>query len=332
MSEPRFLVPPPEAPVVTGPRPSFSVLVAAYDVAPYIGAALDSALAQVPPPYEIVVVDDGSTDDLDHALAPYRDRITFVRQENRGESGAKNTAARAASGDFVVILDADDVDLPGRLDALGHLGAVRPDLDILATDCVLVTDGVVTRRYHEPYNPFHTDDQRRAILRQNWIASPAVRRSTWLDAGGYDEDIRYGADWECWIRLILGGARAGLVDEPLFRYRQRTDSLTGDRCAILRGRVQVLEKTRRDPRLTTEERAIVDETLVVARRRYAREAVLRDRGARAAALAVVRDGGQPRRERVWGAVATMAPRYASRRAQRALTAGTPASGAPAPGP
>ena len=126
----------------------------------------------------------------------------------------------------------------------GRLGAARPDLDILATDCLLVADGVVTRRYHEPYNPFHTDDQRRAILRQNWIASPAVRRRTWLDAGGYDESIRYGADWECWIRLILGGARAGLVDEPYFCYRQRPDSLTGARCEILRGRVQVLTKTR----------------------------------------------------------------------------------------
>jgi glycosyltransferase involved in cell wall biosynthesis len=327
-------VPAPEATVTPGPRPSFSVIVAAYDVAPYVGEALDSALAQVPPPHEIVVVDDGSTDDLDRALAPYRDRITFVRQENRGESGAKNTAARAASGDFVVILDADDVDLPGRLDALGRLAVTRPDLDILATDCLLVTDGVVTRRYHEPYNPFHTEDQRAAILRRNWIASPAVRRARWLDVGGYDEDIRYGADWECWIRMILGGARAGLVDEPLFCYRQRADSLTAARCEILRGRVQVLAKTRRDPRLTGDEQAIVDHALAAARRRYAREAVLHDRGARTAALDVARDGRQPPRERLWAAIAAVVPRYARARAARALrgvSAGTRASVDRAPG-
>lgn len=316
-----FLAPHSEEPVKPGTIPSFSVIVAAYNVAAYIGEALESALRQVPPPHEIIVVDDGSTDDLDRAIAPYREQITLLRQENRGESGAKNTAAAAATGDFVVILDADDVDLPGRLAALGDLAATRPDLDILATDCDLVQAGVVLRRYHEPYNPFPVEDQREAILRQNWIASPAVRRTRWLEVGGYDESIRYGADWECWIRMLLGGSRAGLVAAPYFFYRQRSDSLTSDRSAMLRGRVQVLTKTRADPRLTASERSVVDQVLSTARLRYAREAIrVGHPEAKAAARAVATDSTQDRRTRWWARAAMMFPALVRHRIARKTSA------------
>src|SRR5437764_13080186 len=105
----RRLLAPPAQNVTPGAVPSFSVAIAAYQVADTIGAALESALAQTVPPHEVVVCDDGSTDDLEGARAPYRDRIVLVRQENGGEASAKDAAARPAPGGLVAILGADDV-------------------------------------------------------------------------------------------------------------------------------------------------------------------------------------------------------------------------------
>src|SRR5712692_3660025 len=142
----RFLAPDPPGTITRGKRPSFSVIIAAYQAAATIGEAVDSALGQTLTPLEVIVCDDGSTDDIERALAPYRDRIVLLRKENGGEASAKNAAARAASGVFVAILDADDAYLPERLEALGELAAARPDLDILSSDAYLELDGQVVRR------------------------------------------------------------------------------------------------------------------------------------------------------------------------------------------
>lgn len=156
-----ILAPPTTAPAQPGRPPTFSVIVAAYQAAATIGEALASAFAQTVLPHEVVVCDDGSTDALDAALAPFRDRIRLVRQENRGEGAAKNAAARAAGGDFVVILDADDVYLPERLEALGELAAVRPDLDVLTTDAMLELEGRELGRYYELVGPFRSNSSGR---------------------------------------------------------------------------------------------------------------------------------------------------------------------------
>ena len=166
----------------------------------------------------MIVCDDGSSDGTAAALAPFGDRVTVLTQHNRGEAGAKNTATRAASGDFVAILDADDVYLPERLEALGELAAARPDLDILTTDATLVAGGRPVRSVYDETWTFEVADQRRAILERNFIfGHVAVRREALLAAGGFDEAIRWTTDWDCWLRLIFAGSRAGLVDEPLAR-------------------------------------------------------------------------------------------------------------------
>ena len=185
-------------------------LIAAYQVERFVAAALESALAQTVAPHEIVVCDDGSTDGTARVLEPFRDRIVYLRQENGGESSAKNAAARAASGEFVVLLDADDVYLPERLEALGQLASARPDLDIVTTDAFVEAGGETVRRVYADASRFELGDQRRAILRGNFIHGHcAIRRESFLAVGGFDESIRFTADWDCWIRLILGGARVG---------------------------------------------------------------------------------------------------------------------------
>jgi glycosyltransferase involved in cell wall biosynthesis len=266
----RFAAPPPAGPLVRAAPPTFSVAIAAYQAADVVGEAIASALAQTAPPHEVVVCDDGSTDDLDRALEPYRDRIVLLRQRNGGEAAAKNAAARAASGEFVAILDADDVYLPERLEALGRLAAERPDLDLLTTDAHLEAGRRVVRRVYGPDWTFEVGDQRRAILERNFVFGlAAVRRTRLLEAGGFDEAIRFTTDWECWIRLVLGGSLVGAVLEPLARYRVRETSLSADRTRMLEGRIASLRRALEHPRLTERERAVALRTIAARERELA---------------------------------------------------------------
>ena len=314
--------PPPERPIAPGPPPTFSVVVAAYQAAATIGEALDSALEQTVPPHEIVVCDDGSTDDLDAALAPFRERIVLVRQENGGEASAKNAAARAATGEFVAILDADDVYLPGRLEALAALASARPDLDLLTTDAYLEVDGRVLRRVYGDDWTFEVDDQRREIMRRNFVfGHAAVRRDRLLAAGGFDERIRFTTDWECWMRLILGGSRAGAVLQPLARYRVRRTSLSADRTQMTEGRVQSLRTGLEHPALRAEERETALATLATLERDLA---VLRlhdavrsgGTGTRRLALAITFGRGTALATRLKALAAVVAPGLAGRLVRR----------------
>ncbi len=314
------LAPPPDPDLEPGRAPTFSVLIAAYQAAGMIAEAVESALGQSSPPYEVVVCDDGSTDDIEGALAPYRERIVLLRKENGGGASALNAAARAAAGEFVAILDADDGYAPERLEALGELAASRPDLDILATDAYLIVDGRPAARFCER-TPFAVAAQRAEILDRCFLVAPAVRRSRLLAAGGFDESFRIAYDWDCWIRLILDGSRAGLVDEPLYLYRFDGPSLTARRVASLRARVAVLEKTSRRMDLLLGERRALAQALAVHRRPALlaeAEAALREGSpdARRRACAVALGPGFGPRVRVKALAAALAPGVAARRLEK----------------
>jgi hypothetical protein len=319
----RFLAPAPAVAVAAGRPPAFSIIIPAYEVADVIGDAIESALTQTVPPREIVVCDDGSTDGLERALAPYRGRIVLLRNErNRGESSAKNAAARAASAEFVAILDADDVYFPDRLEALGELAAERPDLDILTTDAYLELDGERLRRCYGDTWTFEVDNQRQEILVRNFIFGlAAVRRSRMIEVGGFDESIRWTEDWDLWARLILGGARAGAVDEPLALYRLRESSLSTKRDKLVAGRLQTLEKAAVHLSLSVAEREVVAASIAGSRHELAaielRRALVESApDARGRAFAVAHDPAFPARARLRAAVAAFAPRTAGRLLRR----------------
>jgi Glycosyl transferase family 2 len=301
-----------------GTRPTFSVVVAAYEAAATIREAVESALAQSIPPLEVIVCDDGSTDDPAGALAEYRAQLTFLRQANAGEGASKNRGAEAASGDFIVFLDADDVFLPPRLEALGELAQARPDLDLLTTDAYLEVEGEVVRRCYDHTWTFPADDQRTAILERNFVFGlAAVRRDRFSSGGGFDESIPYAADWDLWCRLILGGSRAGLVAEPLARYRLHPTSLSGSRPRLLQGRCLVLEKALRRADLSEPERRVAAASLARARQASrlsdAREALrTRSPGARRLTFRVALTRSMPLRARVKALAAATAPAFASR--------------------
>lgn len=314
-----MVVPLPEGDLERDRFPSFSVIIAAYQAAGTVGEAVASALSQTLPPLEVIVCDDGSTDDIEGALSAYRERIVLFHKRNGGEGSAKNTAARAASGDFVVILDADDVFLPERLEALAELASARPDLDVLTTNAFLDLGGRTVARYYPDIATFPVDEQRRRILEDSCaiFGLAAVRRDRLLAFGGFDEEMTTSADWECWMRLAVSGVRFGLVDEPLARYRLGPDSLTADKVKEWRGCVMALEKVAALPGLGSADRATLRRSLVHHRCQAMlteAEASLRrgsaDSSRRALSVALGRGFGMP--TRVKAVTAALAPRTARR--------------------
>jgi len=283
---PRHLAPPAvERLAPLAEPPTFSIVIAAYEAAGTIGAALDSALEQTLPAHEVIVVDDGSKDDLDAALAPFANRITVLRQGNKGAGPARNAAAAAARGEFVTILDADDRYHPGRLAALAELAMERPDLDLLCTDARLLVEGRPVGTF-AAQTPFAVADQRGAIFESCFVGGwPAVRRERFDAVGGFDESLRIAQDWDCWLRVILAGAAAGFVDEPLYDYFLHGGSLASSRLASLWERVTMLENAAGNPNLRATDRP----ALARALRRH------REQAARATIEAAVH-GDAPRAE------------------------------------
>ena len=320
MTDAALLAPAPSGalPPATG-RPSFSVIMAAYQAESTIADALRTALTQTQPPLEVVVCDDGSTDGTPRILEGFGDRVRVLRQANSGASVAKNAAAEAASGDFVAIMDADDLWEPGRLERLGDLAAARPDVDLMTTDAWFLVDAARRGTFYQANGPFPIEDQATKILRRNYFfAHVAVRRSVWLKHGGFEPGRLQGEDWDFWLRLLFAGCLAGCVAEPLADYRIHPASLSADRTSSLMARVEVLDRAAATQPLTPAQRDV----LAQARREYLHRAraahterALLDAAPdrRRASFELLRTPGTSPRARVQAAAAMLAPGWAGRR-------------------
>jgi len=257
--------------------PTFSIVIPTYQAADTVSDSIESALAQEHPASEVIVVDDGSTDGLEEALRPFRGKIELISKENGGGASALNAGTAAASGDFVAILDADDAYDPRRIAALAALGRARPDLDLITTDARFLVAGEAVGSF-AANTPFAAQSQRTKIFESCFLGGwPAVRRERLLALGGFDESLRTGYDWDCWIRLLLAGARAGLVAEPFYEYRLNPSSLTASRVSSLWDRVELLEKAASNADLRKGEEANLERAIRTHRSR----AVIADARSRA---------------------------------------------------
>ncbi len=317
----RFVVP--DGPAGLVPRdepPTFSVVMPVYQGAQTVLAAVESVLAQTRPAHEIIICDDGSTDDLVGALSPIADHITLLRAEHKGVAAARNLGLFHATGEFVVVCDADDLQLPRMLEALGELAQARPDLDILARNCYIERDGRVARTSRTAEHPrFPVKDQRGGILVRNFVpGASALRRQRLIDMGGFDESLLCAEDYDAWVRLIFSGCRAGLVLEPLAIYRIRDGSLSTKEVWHLQGLVEIYRKILQSGELSGAERVTAGDRLAACRRLLVvanAKAALRhgSRDARRQCLGVVFGEGQRVSTRVKAAAALVAPGRMGRR-------------------
>jgi glycosyltransferase involved in cell wall biosynthesis len=220
----------------------------AYNVEPYVGEAIRSALSQSAGDLEVVVVDDGSTDGTAAVvgrLAAEDPRVRLLRQGNRGLAGARNTALRTGRGEYFALLDSDDLWQPGFLAAQLAILQARPDVDIVTGNGWMmggVRDGELAR----PFPDSRPDPDLMSILgdeRAVFIMT-VFRRRVYETVGCFDESLRTNEDYDFWLRAAVSGCRFARNDVPLGRYRIREDSLSASEMRMLRGIRLVFMKTR----------------------------------------------------------------------------------------
>ncbi len=211
-------------------QPEVSVVIPAYRVAEYIGAALDSIVAQATPQVEIIVVNDGSpdTDELERVLAPYRERIVYIKQANGGVSSARNTGILAARGEWLAFLDADDEWLPGYLESQLKLLRDDPTCDMVFTNGVIFGDTPLAGRTTLEFSPVNGEITfLKALAGECTIAYCAlVRREIVLRAGMFDTTLHGSEDYNLWLRILRLGGHIRYQRTPLMKYRKREGSAT----------------------------------------------------------------------------------------------------------
>jgi len=203
------------------PEPLVSIVIPAYNPAAFLLKAIASASAQIHPHTEIILVNDGSDRPESAALLDRASHLvtTYIEQPNRGLGAARNTGFRAANGEYVVPLDADDLlDRTYIAECLAGFG--DSDAAFAYTDFQVFGTQNFRERPGE-YNLYR-------LLDRNYLTYAAlIRKRDWELAGGYDESLKcFGyEDWEFWLRLGARGRFGRYIPKPLFRYRKHGTSL-----------------------------------------------------------------------------------------------------------
>jgi glycosyltransferase involved in cell wall biosynthesis len=228
-----------------GPRPLVSVVIACHNQGGVLGEAVRSAVARAVR-VEIIVVDDGSTDHT-AAVARGLGDVTLIRQVDRGLTTARNRGLRAASGEFVIFLDAGDRLLAGAIDSAVRALAARPDCAMAYGRYIMVdADG---RTSPSPEIPAVRSGHHAALLQTNLIAMPATaifRRVAVVAAGGFSEGFGGAAEYDLYLRL---SRNAPIHDHGLLVAARRREarSPAGDPGRMLRETLAVLARNAPQP-------------------------------------------------------------------------------------
>jgi len=227
--------------------PRVSIVIPAYRASRDIATALDSVFAQTFTDFEVIVVEDGSPDriELESALEPYRARLHYVSQENRGAAAARNVGIREARGACIALLDADDRWAPEFLQRqVGHLDA-HPECDLVYCDAIVTGESPLAGRRFMEAAPSTGDVTLHSLIAQrcNVILSTVVaRRRLLVGVGLFDETLRRGHDFDLWLRMAHHGATIQYQRRVLAERRARADGLSGDSIAELQRAIAVLER------------------------------------------------------------------------------------------
>jgi glycosyltransferase involved in cell wall biosynthesis len=245
--------------------PLVSVVIAAYNSDATLPATLDSVLAQSYPNVEVVVVDDGSTDRTADVLAEYRNEVRVIRKPNGGLASARNAGCEAAHGEFIALLDADDLCVAERIAMQVSLMLRHPEVTLCSSEFSSFDEsGMLAERDAANYysrlgrargqlaslyggsgpvdlTPWPAGAESGtpaarafigtiypALALGSFIHPPTVmfRREVWTHVGRFDESIRNGCDWE-WLVRVARSSKVGYIDHPLLNYRRSANQLSG---------------------------------------------------------------------------------------------------------
>ena len=228
------------------PADLVSVIIPAYDAAAFIKETLDSVFAQTYPHYQVIVVNDGSPDtpELEQVLAPYMHRVTYIKQENRGPSGARNTGIRAATGGLIALLDADDLWMPDYLEEQTRFLREHPEYDLVYCNARFFGDTVNDGQEYMAVWSSEGEATFAAIVSGRCqVFCSVTARSPALRAAAFDESFRRSEDFDCWLRFTAAGYRIGYHRKVLVLHREHKTSITTNWTLMVEAHIQVLTKS-----------------------------------------------------------------------------------------
>lgn len=199
-------------------EPEISIITACYNHGAYIGEMLESVMNQTFRNFEVIIVNDGSTDNTSEILNNISfENVMIIHTENHGPASARNTAISKAGAPVILNLDADDKIAPGLLEKAYAVLKSNRDIGILYTDVEFF--GAKSGKFlTKDYSP-------EAMLLDNRIVSNAFfRKADWQTTGGYSDELKYGLeDWDFWLLILELGREVYKIEEPLVFYRTYPD-------------------------------------------------------------------------------------------------------------
>lgn len=213
--------------------PTVSVIIPTYKHRDFVLATLDSVFAQTFTDYEVIVINDGSPDDTAEVLRPLVEagRICYVEQQNTGQSIARNRGIAQAQGEFIALLDDDDLWPPDKLEWQLQAMALHPETGVIAGPASVV-DADLRYLYRSQFSPSLTFER---FFSSNLIMSPGqtlIRASALQAAGGLNPDIWGADDWDLWVRLSKSSAII-MEDQNALIYRLHSGNASKNLCRML---------------------------------------------------------------------------------------------------
>jgi glycosyltransferase involved in cell wall biosynthesis len=211
------------SPTVTIPK--VSVIIPTYNCQNYILQAVESVLAPEDCDFELLIVDDGSTDDTRRILEPYQSRLRYLYQSNQGVAAARNHGIREAKGELIAFLDSDDYFLPNKLAAQVARFDAEPNLGIVHSGWQRVNSEGQVLKIIQPWEYVPELDLENWLKWKPVLPSAMVFRRHWLElVGGFDARFPPAEDTDLALRLALKGCQTGWLRQVTIGYRQHTDS------------------------------------------------------------------------------------------------------------
>jgi len=255
------------------PGPRVSIIIPTYNTAGLIAGCLDSVFQQTFRDFEVIVVNDGSPDtvELEQVLRPYQPKIVYIRQENKRAAGARNTAIHRARGEFLAFLDSDDSWLPNHLASQMDLFAQRPELDLVYSDAMVISDNASPMSFMKKC-PSEGEPSFEALVVERCqipISTVVVRKTALTKAGLFDETLARCDDYDMWLRAAFFGARMAYGQLPQARlYAGRPDSLGLSRSKMAEAYWKILENAAKALPLNPEQLTLVTRRAAEIRARY----------------------------------------------------------------
>lgn len=233
--------------------PMVSVIIPTFNRGWILEEAIDSVLEQEYQNFELIVVDDGSTDNTPEILNSYSSKITVIRQANQGVSAARNKGIRHSSGQLIAFLDSDDRWLPHKLSRQVAFFESHPELSICQTEEIWIRNGVRVNPKKRHQKPSGMIFERSLAL---CLVSPSavmLRRSLLEDVGLFDENLPACEDYDLWLRISCRYP-VGLIDTPLIVKQGGHDDQLSRAPSLDRFRIRALERMIENGNLTKKQR------------------------------------------------------------------------------